>query len=265
MVVSSCVHGFCGFIIHGFAGFRKKFRAVLVDGPDGGGNFGQQVPGGGVDHLAQQVDGLRAAEGVQGVEILRIEDGVVAQSQPVQQQIGHAVFHQLLEFFLLHGQLGFLQCRPICGDDGGCVPLRRLEGRHGQHRLRHGEFSAEHLQQRLRVAVFHGPKRHRLGVLCGPGVLNVEVIFHPGPALTAPKDGNSCGAAADAPPEAAIPLVKFQHGNGVGPLVVDQKLVLERVAVVPPGALQKGQPVFWGSGDCIQRLLVKLEQRVLRQ
>ena len=77
-----------------------------------------------------------------------------------------------------------------------------------------------------------------------------------GPTIAASKDRNTGGATADSTVKTPFPLGKLQHRNGVRALVMDQKLILKWIAVVPSGTLQKLKPVFRGGGHGFQRFPV---------
>ena len=88
------------------------------------------------------------------------------------------------------------------------------------------------------------------------GVLDVEQIAHLGSAIAASKDRDTGGAAANSSVKAPLPLGELQHCNGIGALVMNQKLILKGIAVVPSGALQKAEPVFRGGSYGFERLPV---------
>ena len=231
-----------------------------MNSSDCGGDLHQKYRGYGADHITQQVDGLRGLELLQGIKVLGIEPSVLLQAHPVEQQKRNAVFHQPLKLVLLHRQSRFLEQRPVAADHGGGVASGGFKNCHGQHRGCGGELLGQQFQQEPVVLRCHRPQRHWPGCLGGVGVLYVEVIFHLGPALAAAKHGDACGAPPGAASKLPFPLVLGQHRHGIGPLVMDQQLILEWVAEIPPGAMQKRQPVLRRGCDGFQCFLVKLNE-----
>ena len=77
-----------------------------------------------------------------------------------------------------------------------------------------------------------------------------------GPTIAASKDRNTGGATADSTVKSPFPLGELQYRNGIGALMVDQKLILKGIAVISSSALQKAEPVFRGGGYGFQRFLV---------
>lgn len=99
------------------------------------------------------------------------------------------------------------------------------------------ESLLQHLHHGVAVIHLQVPEGNRFGLWGGVGVLNVEVVLDAGPALSAAKHSDPRGAAPWMPSKALFPLGVGQHRHSIGPLVMDQKLVLKGISIIPSSTL----------------------------
>lgn len=189
--------------------------------PDRCGDLPQHIPGGNIHNVPQQVDILRGAELFQGVKVRGVEPGVIRQSQPVEQQKSHAVFHQPLKGVLRDRNIRGLQQLPIGRNDCGGVGFGHLKDGIGQYRSCGMESLLQHLHHDAIVIQLQVPEGDRFGLWGGVGVLYVEVVLDAGLAPSAAKDGNPCGAAPWTLSKPLFPLGVGQHRHSIGPLVMN--------------------------------------------
>lgn len=85
------------------------------------------------------------------------------------------------------------------------------------------------------------PERPKVGNLSapdGPGVRHIENIFQMGPAAVLANQGNPLGAGTDPPVHSSIPKLHAGAGRRVGPLRIDQELIVKGILVKAGGRVQ---------------------------
>ena len=84
------------------------------------------------------------------------------------------------------------------------------------------------------------------------GIRNVKVVLQPPLAIGFINDSNAGSAHIDPPAKLPVPLFQLQHRRGIGPLGVNQDLLVERAFIVIAGRPQKARPAFIVAGQFCQ-------------
>ena len=84
------------------------------------------------------------------------------------------------------------------------------------------------------------------------GVRDVKVVLQPPFSTGFVNDRNAGSPGIDPPAKLPVPLLQLQHRRGIGPLGVDQDLLIERAFIVIAGRPQKTRPAFIVAGQFCQ-------------
>ena len=94
------------------------------------------------------------------------------------------------------------------------------------------------------------------------GVRDVKVVLQPPLTVGLVNDSNAGSPGIDPPAKLPVPLLQLQHRRGVGPLSVDQDLLIERAFIVVAGRPQKARPALIVAGQLRQRRAVQLRDEL---
>ena len=81
------------------------------------------------------------------------------------------------------------------------------------------------------------------------GVRDVKVVLQPPLSVGFINDSNAGSSGIDPPAKLPVPLLQLQHRRGVGPLGIDQDLLIERAFIVVAGRPQKARPALIVAGQ----------------
>lgn len=90
------------------------------------------------------------------------------------------------------------------------------------------------------------------------GIRDVKVVLQPPLSTGFVNDRNAGSPRVDPPPKLPVPLLQLQHRCGVGPLGIDQNLLVERAFIVIAGRPQKARPAFIVAGQSCQCAAIQL-------
>lgn len=88
------------------------------------------------------------------------------------------------------------------------------------------------------------------------GVRDVKVVLQPPFSTGFVNDRNAGSSRVDPPAKLPVPFFQLQHRRGVGPLGIDQDLLVEWTFIIVAGRPQKARPALIITGQSYQRAAV---------
>lgn len=239
------------------AGFGDRCNcAILFQGQNRPGNLVQAHLTNDAGCHAQGIEGIRRIEPLNEVKGIRRDMDFRVKSASAQKHKGNAVLKHCavddpdsiviqrlqmasclvveeLTQIVLHIRCYRIgDCGDKCGSEGGFV-------------LQWAEFLFQGFLHRRFIFRLHLPDGNRAGHSSGMGVGDVKIVFDSAD-VGAVKDSDAGGPLIDPTLEPPIPTLDLQHGGGVRPLDIDQKLIREAQTVVSAGGKQKVLPSLRG-------------------
>ena len=90
------------------------------------------------------------------------------------------------------------------------------------------------------------------------GVRDVKIVLQPPFTMGLVNDSNAGSPGINQPAKLPVPLLQLQHRRGIGPLGIDQDLLVERTFIIVAGRPQKARPALIIAGQLRQRRTVEL-------
>ena len=94
------------------------------------------------------------------------------------------------------------------------------------------------------------------------GVRDVKVVLQPPFSTGFVNDRNAGSTGIDPPPKLPVPLFQLQHRRGVGPLGINQGLLVEWTFIIVAGRPQKARPALIITGQLRQCRTVQLRDKL---
>ena len=107
------------------------------------------------------------------------------------------------------------------------------------------------------------PDRDRTGAQVCVGVLYIEVVFQPSFSVGVIEHGNARRATIDPTAKAPVPVFQFQNGGSVGPLGVNQDLLIKGTLVVVTRGTEKAGPAFVIAGNSQKGVVIKFGNKLI--